>query len=37
MNMNITQIISKAIDGGEVNASELKELFAVHYLSEEAL
>jgi len=36
MNMNITQIISKAIDGGEINASELKELFAVHYLSEEA-
>lgn len=36
MDKDIAQVIQKAIDGGELNASELRQLFGVHYLSEEA-
>jgi Biotin synthase and related enzymes len=36
MEKNIAQIISKALDGGEIDAKELSALFAVDYLSEEA-
>lgn len=36
MDKDIAQAIQKAIDGGELNASELRQLFGVHYLSEEA-
>ncbi|HWQ73976.1 MAG TPA: radical SAM protein [Syntrophomonas sp.] len=36
MDKNIAQIINKALDGGEINAQELRQLFAVHYLSEES-
>ncbi|MEN6326494.1 MAG: radical SAM protein [Syntrophomonas sp.] len=36
MEKSIGQIIKKAMDGGEINAQELRALFAVNYLSEEA-
>lgn len=36
MNANIAHSIDKASAGGELTVSELRELFAVHYLSEEA-
>jgi biotin synthase len=36
MNKNIAQIINKATDGGVIDAQELRELFAVNYLSEES-
>jgi len=34
--LKITDIIKKAVDGGEINDAELRELFMVDYLSEEA-
>ena len=36
MNLIISDIIQKALDGGELDASELRELFAVHHLSAES-
>lgn len=36
MDKNIGAIIKKAVDGGEITAGELRELFAVSYLSEES-
>lgn len=36
MDKTIRQIVDKALDGGELKASELKALFAVPYLSEES-
>lgn len=36
MDKNIGQIVDKALDGGKLTPAELKALFAVDYLSEEA-
>lgn len=36
MDKTIRSIIAKAVDGGEINASELHQLFSADYLSEEA-
>ncbi|WP_371380000.1 radical SAM protein [Sporomusa aerivorans] len=36
MDKQISQIISKAVEGGEITAPELQKLLSVHYLSEEA-
>ncbi len=36
MDIKISQSINKALDGGELTAAELRELFAVHHLSEES-
>ncbi len=36
MDKNIRQIVDKALGGGEITGSELRDLFAVPYLSEES-
>ncbi len=36
MDSKVLQSINKALDGGELTADELRQLFAVHYLSEES-
>lgn len=36
MNKQVSQIVSKALDGGEITSSELECLLQCHYLSEEA-